>query len=215
MIRVDPATVVPAPAPPLVELQLALLTRLAEIGMEIAEEAGRQATGKASAEAAPMRDPGLVYARVARAVRLTIALQSRLMDGRAAARQADEVAQIGRRRRVERLVERAVEAEYAEGDDIRSLQREARESFDRAELDADLDGLTFSEVVARICGDLGLAPDRAARIVAAAQATDDPPVPSPPGAAPATSMPDRASVSSTHDPRPLEGAPPCVYRFSP
>src|SRR4051794_18794903 len=96
MIHVGPAHVAPntvpspapagAPARALIERQLATLTRLAEIGMEIAEAAGRQAAAAQSdaGEAALPGDPGLTYSRAARAVRLTIALQSRLAKDLAA-----------------------------------------------------------------------------------------------------------------------------------
>jgi hypothetical protein len=192
MIRVDPATVTLPPARPLVERQLAMLTRLAEIGMEIAEEAGRQATGRGRpAEGTPMRDPGLIYARVARAVRMTIALQSRLTDDLAGLARAADMARADRRRRLDRLVERAVEAEHAEGDDTGRLRDEARERLTDAELDAELDGLTFVEAVARICEDLGLSPDRTARIVAAAGADDGPP---------AAPWPDGAAADPSRDP---------------
>jgi hypothetical protein len=173
MIRVDPASVATDPAPlparALIDQQLVMLTRLAEIGMEIAEEAGRQATGRAPAEGTPMPDPALAYTRVARAVRMTIALQSRLMDGLAALDRGGKVTRAERRARLGRLVERACEAEPAEGDEAEHLRHEARERLAEADIDAEIDDLTFAEVVARICGDLGLSPERTARIVAAAE----------------------------------------------
>lgn len=217
MIRVDPATVTTAPTRPLIERQLVMLTRLAEIGMEIAEEAGRQATGRAgqAAEGTPMRDPGLVYVRVARAVRMTIALQARLTDDLAAQGRAAEVAQdvakAERRRRLDRLVERAVEAELAEGDDTSRLRDEARERLTDAELDAEIEGLAFTEIVARICEDLGLSPDRTARIVAAARSAEGSPAASWPGETsagppcdPASLPPDAAGSGPAARPR----APP-------
>ena len=202
MIRVDPATVTPAPPPPagpgtdasaparaLIERQLAMLARLAEIGMEIAEAAGRQATS-AMADcdgAGTMRDPALVYARTARAVRLTIALQSRLVDDLAALDRAADLAETerktARRTRLRRLVERAVEAEHGTNrDEIERLSWEAREHLGEADLDADLEGLSVAEVVARICHDLGLPPERTARILAAAGPLGGPPGPSSPDA---------------------------------
>jgi hypothetical protein len=179
MIRVDPASVTTDPAPlparVLIDQQLVMLTRLAEIGMEIAEEAGRQATGGAAhaPEGTPMPDPALAYTRVARAVRMTIALQWRLMDGLAALDRGGKVTRAERRARLGRLVERACEAEHAEGDETEHLRHEARERLADADIDAEIDDLTFAEVVARICGDLGLSPERTARIVAAAEEAGD------------------------------------------
>src|SRR5687767_8630850 len=102
MIHVDPALVAPSPAAApatdaraLIERQLAMLTRLAEIGMEIAEACGREAVaapgaGEGAAQTPErLRDPGLAFARVARAVRMTIALQSRLAKDLAALDRTD------------------------------------------------------------------------------------------------------------------------------
>ncbi|OYX34496.1 MAG: hypothetical protein B7Y99_05225 [Caulobacterales bacterium 32-69-10] len=63
---------------------MAMLERLAEIGMEIAEDAGRMSRSQAEG-VAQAADPGLTYSRAARAVRLTIALQQRLTEGAIAA----------------------------------------------------------------------------------------------------------------------------------
>ena len=73
MIHVDPAQVAPrhvpaapaadgaTPARALIERQIAVLSRLTEIGMEIAEAAGRQATQgqQAGSEPAFPTDPAL------------------------------------------------------------------------------------------------------------------------------------------------------------
>jgi hypothetical protein len=60
----------------LTDRQLAMLERLAEIGMQIAEAAGRQARATGEGEGAAVPDPALSFSRTARAVRLTIALQA-------------------------------------------------------------------------------------------------------------------------------------------
>ena len=208
MIRVDPALIAPQPAPApaaatapgsvdarvRIERQLAMLDRLAQIGMEVAEACGRQAqdmlTGAPAdaadaAEAAPPAarpDPGLVFARVARAVRLTIALQSRLMKDLAALDRAAAFAEADRRRGrraylgglVEEAARTLVEArrkaegryrgeEDAAEDEIEQMAEAAYERLTDAE-DGDLDGLSFDEAVAAVCRDLGLSPDRAARL---------------------------------------------------
>ena len=224
MIHVDPAQVAshPLPAGPpqtdgpaaartLIERQLAMLARLAEIGMEIAEAAGRQATG--AAEGAPLRDPGLAFVRVARAVRMTIALQSRLVGDLAALDRAAgqaRAAQAGaRRERLHRLVERAIEAEHASHEDwdddaIERLSSDAWERLTDADDDAGLAGLApFAEVVAAICADLGLSPEWTARLLAASGG----------GGAEGPAVAATASSGRTSGPEPP--APHAVARGSP
>ena len=205
MIPTDPALACPGPAPAgatapteapasaraLIEEQLAMLTRLARIGMEIAEAVGRDA---AAPEAAPQSagphappEPGrhaLVFARVARAVRMTIALQSRLMKDLTALDRAEahaaHMSTMGRRIRLRGLVDEAartlVEArrkaegrylgeEDAAEAEIELMTEAAYERLTDAE-DEDLDRLSFDEAVAAVCRDLGLSPDRAARLMA-------------------------------------------------
>ena len=201
MIHVDPAQVAshpvpaqspgadgPAQARALIERQLAMLSRLAEIGMEIAEAAGRQATGAAGESDAPFRtDPALAYARVARAVRMTIALQSRLAKDLSELDQAEgksEAARVAARRsRLHRLVEQAIEAGRAgdedfDEDEIERLSSDAWERLTDAADEADFAGCApFAEVVARICEDLQLSPDWTARLMVAAGAPAAPVIP--------------------------------------
>jgi hypothetical protein len=239
MSPADPALAEPCTAPPLdggpapmramIEAQLAMLTRLAQIGMELAEACGAQArtmaaraeAGDAAAPSAEQRqDPAFVFARVARAVRMTIALQSRLMkdladldrtDARAAAARKGE-----RRARLARLVDQAaevaVEARREAGcraggpywpkeaveDEIERLSAETYERLTDAE-DGDLWGRPFEEVVAGICADLGLSPEWTARLAAATAAPMEPsatPTPDPePGAPPGARAPPQLSSS--------------------
>ncbi len=158
-----------APDPnPLTDLQLAQLARLAEIGMEIAEAAGRQARGLAEGEQ-PASDPALSFSRAARAVRLTIALQARLVAERAASERAAGAArasEASRRRdrihtKVERALEQVAEAEGAEADAVEHLSSAAWEKLTETD-DEELLDLPMEELVARICADLGLSPDWAA-----------------------------------------------------
>jgi hypothetical protein len=215
MIPVDPALVDSRPTPAaaadgapvaaraLIEGQLVMLSRLAQIGMEIAEAVGREAQveapdrdhgagpGAAPDAAEPpghRRDLGLVFARVARAVRMTIALQSRLAADLAALDRADDLAERAqrdmRRMRLRRLVDQAAEAavdarreaggrywadEDAVEDEIERLSSEAYERLTDAE-EGDLWGRSFDEVVAGICADLGLSPAWQARLSAATAA---------------------------------------------
>jgi hypothetical protein len=224
MIHVDPALVAsdpaPAPARSQIETQMAMLTRLAEIGMEIAEACGREA--KAAPSVGEARAVGPVFARVARAVRMTIALQSRLMKDLTALDRADDLAERARttrrRIRLSRLVEDAARAavaakreaghqywdEDAAEDEIEQLSSEAYERLVDAEDDEFTAG-AFHEVVAGIVKDLGLSPDWAARVTAATA----PPAPS--GAARVASR----SGSSTDEPPDPEPPLPALSRAGP
>src|SRR4051794_986315 len=114
----------------LTQRQLAVLGRLAEAGLNVALAVERQALAAeaASPEAvqAPLPDLALAYGRVSRAVRLTIALQARLLTelqardevaarierGTLANAERDaKLAAAARRARVRRIVERVVWAE--------------------------------------------------------------------------------------------------------
>ena len=186
----------PAPARVLIEGQLAVLSRLTQIGMEIAEAAGQEArAAAATAASAPeegaaparehRRDPGLVFARVARAVRMTIALQSRLLKDLADLDRAEERAASDRtrerRRRLSRLLDEAARAsvtarrdagaqhwadEDAVEEEIEAWSAHAYERLTDAE-DGDLWGRSFDEVVAGVVKDLGLSPDWCAPLLAA------------------------------------------------
>jgi len=173
-----------------------MLRELAELGMnaaralerqivaaaETAVEAGAQAP--AAARGAP--DPGLALTRVARMVRLTLALKKRLMLGRIEALQADaqakarEEAQTATtagsppddavrrtitrrlwdrfgRDRVREVVERTIETEAPEHDHDR-LRAELLERLDDDEM-AKFSGWSIGEAVETICKPLGLVPD--------------------------------------------------------
>ena len=148
-----------------VETQMAMLTELAGIGMEIARAAGRRATASLEDEAldGARPDPVLAYARAARAVRMTIALQARLAKDLLAldrAEASDRAAQAtARRGRVHRLVERAIRDAHDDQDEIENLSDDALERLQDREAFGDLDGRPLGEVVALICKDLGLSPD--------------------------------------------------------
>ena len=232
MIAADPALPAPAPAPAaapasaraLIEAQMAMLSRLAQMGMDIAE-AVRRDVCDAGPDPAPNPDQGapphptgpaprspdqrrhlaLVFARVARAVRLTIALQSRLAKDLAAldkeAAWAEDDRRRDRRLRLGGLVREAaktlvVTRRQAEGDsmeagvveaEIELLSGAAYERLTEAE-DGWLVGRPFDQVVARICRDLGMTPDAAARLTAMVAAP-----PQDRAAPPAEPPPDPAS----------------------
>ncbi len=154
----------PAPARAMIEAQMVALTRLAEIGMGIAEDAGRRSAALVQGDAAQAgdTDPGLTYSRAARAVRLTFALQSRLLEALAALDQADETARTNaahrRRERIHRQVKQAIEAECDDRGEIKSLSWAAWERLTDDD-DGDFADLPIAEAVARICADLGLPSD--------------------------------------------------------
>ena len=199
MLHVDPANLAvdatvagatgSAQVRALVEQEVAMLTRLAQIGLDIAEAVSRQAVAQAqvaewAAEpgAAPAEvgrsEPGLVYPKVARAVRLTLALRSKavkellaLDQGEAQARQArdktvaDAAAEADpverRRERVGRIVRRLIEAEEGDPKEVERLSSDVWERLDDEDGDVygDLMARPIGEIVARICEDLELSPD--------------------------------------------------------
>jgi len=73
------------------ERRLAMLRRLADLGMQLAEElAGRAVSSSDRAE--PKHDPAESFARISRAVRLTLALEARFEQELAALRAGDAAA---------------------------------------------------------------------------------------------------------------------------
>jgi hypothetical protein len=150
----------------LIEPQMRLLGRLAEIGLDVAETVGRQARGE---DEAPARsgDLSLAFARVSRAVRLTVALQQKLVDGLAAleagvipgapAIKGDPDPDYVLKARVERIVERTAEAEHEhDAGKVDRLVAESAERLDDIDLYGDLLDRPMSEIVARIAEDIGL-----------------------------------------------------------
>ncbi len=94
-------------------------------------------------------------------MRLTIALQSRLLQERAALGRAEAVARVAeatrRRNRIHARVDAAIEAERDNDFEVEQLSVEARERLNEVE-EEDLLGRPIEAVVARICADLGLSP---------------------------------------------------------
>jgi hypothetical protein len=143
-------------ARPMVDRQLQVLGRLAEAGLEIAVALEAQAKG---GEVVVQGDVAMAYNRVARAVRQTIMLQSRLIEalqdgqtdraGRKAAARASAARILGG------VIEddRSNDAERAERLATEAAERLREEDF------GDLLSRPFGEVVADICRDLGLSPD--------------------------------------------------------
>ncbi len=155
------------------ERQLWVLGQLAEGGLEIARAIERRATSDESPDAVLDATP-MAYARVARAVRMTILLQSKLIADLQAleAKAAHEAAQANslngtqrvcrvhdQKRRIGRTVARIA---WADDQDLERAQRLGRETVERLEQDelyGDILTRPFSEIIAQICDDMGLEPD--------------------------------------------------------
>lgn len=147
--------------------RLAMLRELAEIGMRLARGVERQAE---EPEAAP-GDVGLVFSRIARAVRQTLALEARLEEEfqvRAKQEQGDRDYRRAREARApidrrSRLVRRAVaSAIEADTDDIESAEQLLEcldERLGDREADDDFMGRPIGELVALICKNLGVRAD--------------------------------------------------------
>lgn len=187
----DPAPAPGAAARALIERQLWVLGRLAEAGLNVALAIEQQATAAAedpdAAEPPPTAEPGrvvqgpivqgdvaLAYARASRAVRLTVALQAKLikdlqaLDEAAARQRRGEQAEAERARlsretarkeRVERIVERVIRAELGEADEAERLAEAAWERLDHDDIYGDLSARPVGEIIACVCRDLGLSPD--------------------------------------------------------
>ena len=141
---------------PMVERELAILGRLAEAGLEIAVALEAKAKG---GDVVVQGDVAMAYARVARAVRQTIMLQSRLIE----ALRDHEAAWAGRkaaaRASAARIVRGVIEDDRANAEErAERLRAEAAERLQDEDF-ADLIVRPFGEVVAHICRDLGLSPD--------------------------------------------------------
>jgi hypothetical protein len=151
--------------------QMAMLRELAELGMELARALGAQALAELSpADETPdapkvtTADPVLMFTRVARAVRQTVALEMRIgraddsdqaEDDRALARYE----QISRKTLVQEIATEAIRGQVEDHKCGRLLDRlEARIDMERREAD-DFSFLPISVLVTRICRDLGVEPD--------------------------------------------------------
>jgi hypothetical protein len=146
----------------LIELQLDGLGRLADVGLTIAGALERQATAEEPDEgprAIVLADISLAYERVARAVRLTFALQSRLIADLQALDRGPGLDADARKARIGRIVERVVEAGEHDFHTAASLIREAQERLEHDDIYGDVLSKPVSELIDQICRDLGLSPD--------------------------------------------------------
>ncbi|MGH6909290.1 MAG: hypothetical protein ACREEG_03815 [Phenylobacterium sp.] len=162
------------------ERQAAMLQELAEIGMQMARAVRDEALARADAadEDAPRpasrfgnADLGLVYSRIARAVRQTLALETRLAEDIEKARVEDARARLGalrwaaqeRQTEIRDYVAEAIEAEAVEKKsserEVERLLDDLDERIEAGDYDDTLDTASIGELVARICADLGVIPD--------------------------------------------------------
>jgi hypothetical protein len=169
-----------APAPdrddwarPLIERQLAVLSDLTEAALAVSLSLQRKITSSPHPERVEGRGGEvesltLAFTRAARAVRLTIALQSRLIelrqqwakdeaaDGRSRAADRHDAAKA----RVESAVRRVAAAADNDDETLERLSAEARERLDDDEdVFGEILARPVSEILALIRHDLGLAPD--------------------------------------------------------
>jgi hypothetical protein len=162
------------------ERRLEILQELTEIGMNLARELGREAVEPPAPEtAAPRSDPAESFARLSRAIRLTLTLETRtdaqLADLRAGVaievetrreaaairvEQAARMRSADHRAAIRREVETAFDIEIGDRDPRRGAFCTALESRLRYHLAYDdLDSMTLTQAVRRLCADLELNPD--------------------------------------------------------
>lgn len=151
----------------LCERQIAMLGEIAVEGLRLIKALGRQV--EAAQEQGARIEPtvGLTYAKLARAVRLTLMLQDKLIKavhdrGRHLAwLAAGDTVQAERQRktRVKHIVERVAARECDTWNEVERLVREASERLDQDDLYGGVLNRPVSELIAMICKDLGLEPD--------------------------------------------------------
>jgi hypothetical protein len=174
----------PDPAIARAERRLRKLDELSEIGMELARDLRREATAAANpAESATSETPvsgdrANAFARLSRAIRLTLALEARIDEALRALR-AGVVAEREERRleagrhaaaeaaarrkahgeRVQSLVIEAAEREIEDGEALFGVFEALEERLEEDEAYKDLERLPLRETVERLCADLQLTPD--------------------------------------------------------
>ena len=146
--------------------QMRMLEELAEIGMKLARAVERRIEESLSA-AAEDGDGGLalVFSRISRAVRQTIALESRLDRELHDARMAEAAGIAGQARdatltlarRRKHAVREAVQAAFeAEGPELEALLADLDERLEDSDDDLDFAELPIADLAARLCRQLGV-----------------------------------------------------------
>jgi hypothetical protein len=148
------------------ERKLAILSELAEAGLEIALALKGRIIETTTLEPDPASaveyaDLTRAFDRASRAVRLSIALRDKLLKDAAASKPGRDPAQEPRGQRAERvrrIVRRVVKAEFKTGPLCEALDRHVSERLYDVDITGDLSNRSIGELVARICADLGLMP---------------------------------------------------------
>ena len=144
--------------------QLARLDWLADLGLQIAE--GLAAQAKGTGPQVVEGDLALAYDRVARAVRMAVMLQSRLIEDARLSREAATApvadpagpAQ-ARKDQVARIVKRVAQADGGlDGTQVRWAAREVSERLEHDDIYGQVMSQPVSDLVHDICYDLGLTP---------------------------------------------------------
>ena len=184
----------------LLQRQSALLEQLGEAALRMALAIERRLSEAPTDAPVDPAEAAMAFSRVSRAVRLTVMLQSKLVQELAplteaaerAARKARERQEPGYRfkARVEGVVERVAKARGDDQDALDRVVRETAERLDDEDFYGDVLDRPLGELVALICRDLGLDPDWSrlaqeawAQAEAASGDPRSPFVTSPPGAA--------------------------------
>jgi hypothetical protein len=143
-------------ARPMVDRQLQVLGRLAEAGLEIAVALEAQAKG---GDAVVQGDVAMAYNRVARAVRQTIMLQSKLIEAMQDRETGKAARKAAARASAARIVRGVIDEDRA--NDQEQAERLAAEAAERLREEdfSDLLARPFADAVAEICKDLGLSPN--------------------------------------------------------
>ena len=141
----------------LLDHQLAELSRLAAMGMELAQAITRRAT--VDEPEADLGRAAMDFSRASRAVRLSFALQSRLIaEFKARPRAAEDAEDESGPMVVRWIGERSRDEQARQGRIQRAVGRAAEDAgFDRDEIWDALKHRPFDQIVALICEDLGLA----------------------------------------------------------
>ena len=160
----------------LLDRQLEALGRLADMGMAMAAAITQRATADEPGSDADLQHAAMDFARVSRAVRMTFALQSRLIAEFKGVSRPDKAAapdqgpidvdwpdlqdkDVVQQRQVRGIVHRLAEAASLNSEAVERLAAEACERLENDNFCRDLTTRPLGEVVALICKDLGLEPD--------------------------------------------------------
>jgi len=157
--------------------QLSVLKELAEIGMEVARAVRNEALAPVEPDAPPKppsrfggADLGMVLSRVSRAVRLSLALQSRIAEDIETGRVQREQRRVTalrwaaheRQTEIRDYVAEAIEAEAAElkkpEHEVERLLDDLDERIEAGDYDDAMANAPTGDLVARICADLGVIP---------------------------------------------------------